>query len=58
MSDGEEEKWERPSPVVPMHRIRPTSPRGTTATGGVRSPSCHHARCRVRASGRLSGVCN
>jgi hypothetical protein len=58
VSDGEEEKWERPSFVVPMHRIRQASPRGTTATGGARSPSCHHTRCRMRASDQLSGMCN
>jgi hypothetical protein len=34
VSNGEEEKWERP-PVVPTCGIRPVSPRGTVATNGV-----------------------
>jgi hypothetical protein len=61
VSDGEEEKCKRPSPVVPIRGIRPASPRGMAATGGVRSPSCHRAQCHARASGwcgRLSEVCN
>jgi hypothetical protein len=51
VSDGEEEKWERPPPIMPTRGIRSASPRGMAATGGVRSPSCHHARCRA------SGTC-
>jgi hypothetical protein len=47
VSDGEEDKWERPSPAVPMRGIRPASPRGTTATGGVRSPLHHHLWCHA-----------
>jgi hypothetical protein len=39
VSEGEEEKCERPSPVVPMRGIRPASPRGTAVTGGVQSPA-------------------
>jgi hypothetical protein len=39
VSDGEEEKWERPSSAVPTCGIRPASPRGAAATSGVWSPS-------------------
>jgi hypothetical protein len=49
VSDGEEEKWERPSPIVPMCGIRPASPRGVAATNGVRSPLHHRPRCHMRA---------
>jgi hypothetical protein len=49
VSDGEEEKWERPSPIVPMCRIRPASPRVVAATNGVRSPLHHRPRCHTRA---------
>jgi hypothetical protein len=48
--DGEEEKWERPSPTVPTRGIRPASPRGTMAIGGVSSP---HAVSRVRTTGTV-----
>jgi hypothetical protein len=44
--DGEEEKWERPSPVVPTRGIRSASPCEMAATGGVRSPSHHRLQCR------------
>jgi hypothetical protein len=37
VSECEEEKGERPSPVVPTRGIRPASPCGMVATRGVRS---------------------
>jgi hypothetical protein len=40
VSDGEEEKWDKPSPA---------SPRGTAATSGVQSPLHHCTRCLTRA---------
>jgi hypothetical protein len=45
VSDGEEEKWETPSPVVPTRGIRPASPCGVvtgkmvgTSRSGYRLP--------------------
>jgi hypothetical protein len=39
-------------PCAPTREIRTAGPRGTAVTGGVRSPSCHHARYRARACWR------
>jgi hypothetical protein len=46
-------------PRAPTRRIRTAGPRGTVATGGARSPPCHHMWCRARDwHGRLRGVGN
>jgi hypothetical protein len=49
VSDGEEEKWEKPPPTLPTRGIMLASPRGTAVTGGVWSPSHHRAQCHARS---------
>jgi hypothetical protein len=49
-----EMKWCGVPLAMATRGIRMAGPHGTAATGGVRSPPCHRAQCRVRCDQRES----